>query len=154
MRQIGLVRDHERRIDLSVLNPSQKVAGPARHVRLCHAEGQALVHRLAHRDLVDETGVDADDGDDARRAADVDHLAQHVRAVVLSQQHLLCAVEDRIGLAEIDVALGPDRVDAPVRALAVPWSARPTKRFRPHHEQMAEVEKQKRAANGRVWATP
>ena len=81
-------------------------------------EGQPLVHRDAHRDLVDQPAVDAGDRDHAGRAADVDHLAQHVRPVALGIQHLLGAVVDRVRLAERDVAFHPDRVDALLRALA------------------------------------
>lgn len=44
---------------------------------------EALVHRHAHRDLVDETAMDAGDGDYAARAADIDHLTQNMRTIIL-----------------------------------------------------------------------
>ena len=83
-----------------ILDAMQQVVGPARDMGLRHAPGQALVHRRAHRDLVDQAAVDARDRDQAARSAHVDHLAQRVRPVVLEQHHLLGAIEDRVRLAE------------------------------------------------------
>jgi hypothetical protein len=57
----------------------------------------------------------AGDGEDAGRAADIDQLAQHVRAVVLQRHHLPPAVERRIGLRRGDVALHADGIDAFLR---------------------------------------
>src|SRR4051794_9756898 len=96
--QRDLVRNDEARVDLAVFDPVEQIVGPARHVALSHAEGQALVHRQSPRDLVVEPAVDAHNGDHAGGAADVDHLAKNVWPVALRHDHLLGAVHDRIGL--------------------------------------------------------
>src|SRR4051794_38840339 len=83
------VGDDKGRIDLSFFNPPQEIIRPAVDVGLAHAECQAFIHRLTHGDLVDEAAIDARDRDHACRAADIDHLAQNVRAVVLHHHHLL-----------------------------------------------------------------
>ena len=82
------------------------------------ADGQALVHHLAHRDLVDQPAIDAGDRDHAGRAADIDHLAQHMRPVALGSQHLLGAVVDRIRHGGRHVGFHADGIDALLRALA------------------------------------
>src|SRR3954451_12928527 len=75
--QRHLVGDDEAGIDLLVLDAVEQIVGPPGDVALAHAEGQALVQRHAPRDLVAQAAVTADDRDHARRAANVDHLAQH-----------------------------------------------------------------------------
>src|SRR4051812_20313654 len=111
------VRDHERWIDLALLDAAQQVVGPAVDVRLSHAERQALVHRDAERNVVDDAAVDAWNGQGAGRAAGVDHLAQHMRPVGLEHHRLLGAVHHRVDRVR-GVRLEPDRVDAFLRALA------------------------------------
>src|SRR5438309_2811966 len=54
-----LVGDHERWIDLAVLDAMEQVVGPARHMALPLTEGQSLVHRHPPRDLVVEPRIDA-----------------------------------------------------------------------------------------------
>ena len=51
------------------------------HRRLRHAEGQAAIDRGAHRNLVEEAAIHADDRDGSEVAAAMDRLAQHMRPV-------------------------------------------------------------------------
>src|SRR3954451_2296442 len=76
--QRGRMSDHERRIDLAVLDATEQIVGPAVDVSLSRAHREPLVHEGAHRELVREAAIDSGDGDDAACAADIDHLAQHV----------------------------------------------------------------------------
>ena len=62
------VRDHEGRIDLALLDAPEQIVGPAVDVGLTHAKGEPLVHGDAHRELVDETAVDAGHRQHAVRA--------------------------------------------------------------------------------------
>src|SRR3954467_5057425 len=55
--QGNLVRDHERRVDLAVDDRLQELLLVLLDVGLSHLEGQRLVHRGAHRDLVREPDV-------------------------------------------------------------------------------------------------
>src|SRR5947209_107441 len=112
------VGDDEGRIDLTFFDAAQEIVGPAVDVSLAHAEGEALVHRLTHRDFVDEAAINARNRDHAGGAADIDHLAQDMRAIVLHHHHLLGAVEQRIGLRQRDMALQARRIDALVGAFA------------------------------------
>src|SRR5690606_28434856 len=111
------VGDDEARVDLAFLDALEQVVGPAVDVGLAHAEGQALVHRRAERNLVDQPAIHAGNGNDPGRAADIDHLAQHVRAVRLQHQRLLGAVVHGVDGAR-RMCLHAHRVDAFFRALA------------------------------------
>ena len=110
--------DDERRIDLAFFDAAEQIVGPAIDMRLAHAEGQALVHGDAHRNLVDEPAVNAGNGNHAGRPADIDHLAQHMRPVGLQHHHLLGAVVERVRLRQRNVRFKADRIDALFRPLA------------------------------------
>ncbi|CAN5717757.1 hypothetical protein BH23PSE1_BH23PSE1_08560 [soil metagenome] len=102
---------------------------------LAHPEGQALVHRGAERNLVDEPAIDPRHRDRSAGAADIDHLAQDVRAVALQHGGLLHPVVDRIERAG-RVRLEPDRVDALLRPLAACQLADPLE-----HALVVEVDR-------------
>ena len=51
------------------------------HRRLRHPEGEAAIDGDAHRDLVDEAAIDADDRDRAEVAAAMDCLAKHMGTI-------------------------------------------------------------------------
>jgi hypothetical protein len=59
---------------------------------LTHFPGEALIHRRAERDLVDQSAVDPRHRQRSRRAANVDHFAKHVGTVRLKHHRLLDAV--------------------------------------------------------------
>src|SRR3954447_2882231 len=94
----GGMRDDEGGIDLSLFDAAKQIVRPAIHMGLAAAHGQALVHQHAHRDLVVEAGIDAGDGEDSGRPADIDHLAQDMRPIILDADHLLGSIEDRVRL--------------------------------------------------------
>src|ERR1700759_3040521 len=75
------VGDDEGRIDLSLFDAAQQVVGPAIDMRLAHPEGQTLVHREAHRDLVHKAAIDARNGVCSGAAAYIYHFAQDMGAV-------------------------------------------------------------------------
>ena len=83
---------------------------PMRQVRPLFIDG-------AERDLVDEPAIDARNRERAGRAADIDHLAQHMRPVALGHHRLLDAIVHGIDVAR-DVGLHADAIDALLRALA------------------------------------
>src|SRR5215211_3583637 len=112
------VGDDEGRVDLALADAAQEIVGPAVHVGLAHAPGEALVHRGAERDLVDEPAIDARNRERAGRAADIDHLAQHMRPVALGHHRLLDAIVHGIDVARY-VGLHADAIDALLRALAM-----------------------------------
>jgi uncharacterized delta-60 repeat protein len=66
--------DDEGWVDLPFFDSPQQVVSPAIHVGLPGADGQPLVHHGAERDLVDQSAINAGDGDDASGAADIEHL--------------------------------------------------------------------------------
>src|SRR5690242_16119546 len=70
-----LVGDHEGRIDLTILNSLHQLRQIMLHRSLRHPEGEAAVDGRAHRDLVDEAAIDADDRDGAEIATAMDRLA-------------------------------------------------------------------------------
>src|SRR5688572_14780280 len=113
------VCDHETGIDLLGFDPLEQLVGPAFYVRLTHAKGQPLVHRHAEGDLVHETTVHTRDRDHPGGPAHIDHLPQHMRAVAFEHEHLLGAVEHRVGMFDGDMALHSRRIDALLRTLAV-----------------------------------
>ena len=88
------------------------------HRRLRHAEGQPAVDRRAHRDLVEEAAIDADDRDGAEVAAAMDRLAQHVRPVGAHEGGDLDAVPARVETGAW-LRLGADGVDAGIGAAAL-----------------------------------
>src|SRR5690606_32146587 len=55
--QADLVRDDERRINMSLLNMLQKNVGPPLHMGLAHPESQAFVHGRTEWNLVDQAAV-------------------------------------------------------------------------------------------------
>jgi hypothetical protein len=57
----GPVRDGKRRIDLALLDALEQHRQIMLHRRLRHPEGEAAVDGRAHRNLVDEAAVGADD---------------------------------------------------------------------------------------------
>ena len=79
--QAHAMRDDERRVDPAVLDDLQQRLHVFHHVRLAHLEGEPLIHRGSHWDLVGESAVDAGDADDASLAAAVNCLAQGMSAV-------------------------------------------------------------------------
>src|SRR5215213_2122161 len=86
------VSDDKGGIDVAFLDVAEQFVGPAVDVGLSGPNTQSLVHQLPHRDLVDEAAIHTGDRKDAARAADINHLAQHVRAIILHQHYLLGAV--------------------------------------------------------------
>src|SRR5256885_5358399 len=64
------VSDDEGGVDLFLLNAAKEVVGPAVDVGLTGANCQALVHELAHGNLVGKPAVDARDRDRAGGTAD------------------------------------------------------------------------------------
>ncbi len=116
VRQLQLVGDDEAGVDLAVLDPCQQRPQIAVHVALPGADGEALVHERAHRELVHEPAVDADDGDDPAGAAAHDRLAEREGTLGLAPHRLLHAVV-RVQRSVV-VRLHPDGVDARIRAAA------------------------------------
>ena len=55
------MRDDERRIDFTALNPFEQRLHVSHHVRLTHSECQALLKRRTERNLVEEPAVHAGD---------------------------------------------------------------------------------------------
>src|ERR1051325_4588143 len=111
------VGDHEGGIDLALLDAVEQVVRPAVHVGLARAHGEPLLHEGPEGDLVHEAPVDAGDGQRAAGPADVDHLAQDVRAVALHHGGPLHAVVDGVEGAG-GVGLQAHGVDALLRPLA------------------------------------
>src|SRR4051794_24240999 len=112
------VRDDERGIDLALFDSLQQRRQVVLDRCLRHAEGQAPIDRRAHRNLVEEAAIDADDRDSSEVAAAMDSLAQDMRAVGPHEGRDLHAVDDGIE-ARRGVRLRADRIDAGIRAAAI-----------------------------------
>ncbi|MNT64908.1 hypothetical protein D3C72_2028480 [compost metagenome] len=83
---------------------------------LAGSDGQALVHRRAKRDLVQEAAVDARNRDDPAGAASHDGGAQGVWPVRAQERRCLDLVDDGVEGGS-GVGFGSNGIDAFVRAV-------------------------------------
>ena len=60
------MRNHERRVDFTLLDALEQLGKVMLHWRLRHPEGQAAVDGRPHRNLVEQAAVDTDDRYGAR----------------------------------------------------------------------------------------
>src|SRR3954464_15582456 len=77
----GAMRDDERGVDFALLDTLQQFRQIMLHRRLCHAKGEAAIDRRAHRDLVEQAAINADDRYGAEVAATVDRLPKYMGPV-------------------------------------------------------------------------
>src|SRR6185295_9063750 len=75
------VRDDERRVNLTAFDAAEQRLHVLHHVCLPHPERESLLERGAKGNLVEESAVDAGNGDDAALTAGVNRLAQRGRAI-------------------------------------------------------------------------
>jgi hypothetical protein len=83
---------------------------------------EALVHQLAHRNLVVKSAVDAGYGDHSGRLANVGDFPQDMRPVSLEASHLLGAVVQRVGQRRRNMRFHAGGVDALLRSSAA-WAS-------------------------------
>src|SRR3954464_15324117 len=113
----GAMRDDERGVDFALLDALQQFRPTVLHRRLGHAKGGAAVDRGAHRDLVEEAAVNADDRYGAEVAATVDRLPEDMRPVGAHEGRHLDAVDHGVETGP-GIGFGADRVDAGIGAAA------------------------------------
>lgn len=96
------------------------------HLRLRHPERQASIDRAAHRNLVDEPAIYADDRDHAEVARVMDCLPQHMRADGAEEGGNFCAIQHRVeARGRVRLSADPRRCRHPRRGPAsAPGSAR------------------------------
>src|SRR5712671_6813414 len=111
----GRMGDDHRGVDAAFLDELKQGWQIVLDGSLRHPKREATIDRRPHRNLVEETPVDADDRHHTEVAAAMDGLAQHMRPVAAHEGRGLDAVPTRVETGG-RLGLGTDRIDAGIGA--------------------------------------
>src|SRR6185437_5995365 len=113
--EFGVMGDDEARIDFAVLNAFHQLRKVMLHGGLSHAEGKAAIDGGAHRNFVNVTAVNANDGDHTKVTAALNGLTQNMWPVGAHKSSDFDAVHHAVR-AGCRFGLGADSVDAGIGA--------------------------------------
>ena len=107
------VRDDHAGIDVALLDVLEQLWHVLVHVRLPHAERQAFAESRAEWEVVEESAINARNGNDSALAARLNTLPQSKRPIEADAHHLLGAIT--VPVDAVSVRFHANSVDARIR---------------------------------------